>query len=187
MWTSLVKRISSNGSTWKPKDSSRLCSKHFVDGIPTLENPNPSLCMGYQLPVKTPRRELNRDSFPVQVTVADDFNYLNYSSPINSPSCVPSTLSPAPAAAAADYSYSADHDYSFTTSHEKCETCISKENLVKSLVSKVNTLTQKLKRISIADDVRSKSSFSCLEKKLKLTQKLIFTLVCPPRQFFKPL
>ena len=45
----------------------------------------------------------------------------------NSPSCVPSTLSPLllPHAPAADYSFSAYHDHSFSTSQEKCETFLS--------------------------------------------------------------
>lgn len=45
-WASIVNR--KNGSeNWKPKEDSRVCSKHFVDGRPTAVNPYPTLNLGY--------------------------------------------------------------------------------------------------------------------------------------------
>ena len=40
-----------------------LCSNHFVDGAHTLENPHPTLQMGYEKPSKKARRTLLRQ-FP---------------------------------------------------------------------------------------------------------------------------
>lgn len=37
-----------------------VCSKHFVDGIPTIENPYPSLEMGYEKPTANTKRKLLR-------------------------------------------------------------------------------------------------------------------------------
>ena len=43
-----------------PGKSDVVCSEHFVDKRPTLENPNPVLNLGYEKPAKKPRRELHR-------------------------------------------------------------------------------------------------------------------------------
>ena len=35
---------------WEPKDQSdRVCSLHFINGMPTLENPDPVLNLGYKI------------------------------------------------------------------------------------------------------------------------------------------
>ena len=69
-----------------------VCSIHFVDGRPTLENPNPTLDLGYDKPAKRPRRELVRTipEFPtataskttdaVTEPAADNFDVLPTSS-----------------------------------------------------------------------------------------------------------
>ena len=42
---------------WKPCSSDRVCSEHFVDGIPIEQNPNPTLKLGYKkISVPTPRK-----------------------------------------------------------------------------------------------------------------------------------
>ncbi|XP_032880517.1 uncharacterized protein LOC116975475 [Amblyraja radiata] len=50
-WTKLVNRKDVKGKNWQPdpKDNSRVCSKHFVDGEPTTLNPDPVLNLGYLL------------------------------------------------------------------------------------------------------------------------------------------
>ncbi|XP_060605752.1 uncharacterized protein LOC132758213 [Ruditapes philippinarum] len=46
-WKQLVGR--SNGAKlWSPPKDSRICSRHFVEGEPTLQNPLPTLEMGYE-------------------------------------------------------------------------------------------------------------------------------------------
>ncbi|XP_069121866.1 uncharacterized protein [Argopecten irradians] len=52
-WAKLLQRKGSSGCNWLPKDDSRVCSLHFVDNEPTLENPYPTLNLGY-----TPTKEL---------------------------------------------------------------------------------------------------------------------------------
>lgn len=42
-----VKNI--NRAGWEPKKNSRICSKHFIDGQPSDENPFPELEMGHQV------------------------------------------------------------------------------------------------------------------------------------------
>lgn len=40
---------------WLPNSDSRICSNHFVDSIPTLENPYPTLNLGHSQTVSAPR------------------------------------------------------------------------------------------------------------------------------------
>ena len=47
-WIQLLNRSSSNqNKLWSPKKCSRICSNHFIDGIPTEENSYPTENMGY--------------------------------------------------------------------------------------------------------------------------------------------
>ena len=52
--------------------SDMVCSKHFVDGKPTSENPMPSLNLGYEKPTKVPRRKLLRESPPLPRRMTTD-------------------------------------------------------------------------------------------------------------------
>ena len=69
-WIHLMRRTTKKKSTWSPGDSDMVCSEHFVDGMPTYENPNPSLRLGYEPPPKKARRVVLRpEIFPAnQVT-----------------------------------------------------------------------------------------------------------------------
>ena len=46
-WIHLLNRVSSSNKLWSPKKSSRVCSIHFIDGVPTDENPYPTENLGY--------------------------------------------------------------------------------------------------------------------------------------------
>ena len=48
-WIKLLKRVTADNKKWKPCSNDRVCSEHFVDGIRTVENPNPALKLGYEL------------------------------------------------------------------------------------------------------------------------------------------
>jgi len=63
-WTRLMKQT--NNTSWIPGESGMVCSKHFVDGMPTVENVNPSLNLRYELPVKKARRTLAYNKLPPQ-------------------------------------------------------------------------------------------------------------------------
>ena len=46
-WVQLLNRVTPSNKPWSPKKSSRVCSKHFVDSLPTEENPLPTENLGY--------------------------------------------------------------------------------------------------------------------------------------------
>ena len=48
-WIKLMRRVKADKSAWTPGGNDRVCSDHFVDGIPTVENPYPSLKLGYEV------------------------------------------------------------------------------------------------------------------------------------------
>ena len=65
-WTRLIRRQNADKSDWMPTKDDRVCSLHFVDGIPTEANPNPTLQLGYKSS-KTdtvPRRPLIKSPIP---------------------------------------------------------------------------------------------------------------------------
>jgi len=48
-WTKLLKRETAKRTAWNPCPSDKVCSLHFVDGVPSVENPYPTLNLGYWL------------------------------------------------------------------------------------------------------------------------------------------
>ena len=46
-WKQLVGRAGPGKKLWSPPKDSRICSNHFTDGEPTVDNPYPTLNMGY--------------------------------------------------------------------------------------------------------------------------------------------
>ena len=58
-WIKLNNRKDEKGKNWQPKSASRVCSKHFPDGRPTSQNPNPTINLGYKdiSSTKVPRKQ----------------------------------------------------------------------------------------------------------------------------------
>lgn len=63
LWIQTMKRDNVDGKPWKPGDSDRVCSNHFQDGEPTLANPLPTMGLGYERKLPTPRRKLDRNPY----------------------------------------------------------------------------------------------------------------------------
>ena len=53
-----MNRTTKKNTKWIPGGSGLVCSLHFVDGKPSLQNPNPTLNFGYQKAAKKPSRAL---------------------------------------------------------------------------------------------------------------------------------
>ena len=60
LWIKALKRENKGKTAWLPWSSDRVCSIHFIDGIPTAANPVPTLHLGYEKEVPKSRRELFR-------------------------------------------------------------------------------------------------------------------------------
>ena len=60
VWITKLKRETAKKKHWKPGQSDMVCSDHFVDGLPTVENPDPTLNLGYEAPKKKVRSQLVR-------------------------------------------------------------------------------------------------------------------------------
>ncbi|XP_070574391.1 uncharacterized protein [Ptychodera flava] len=61
-WQRLINRKDGSGKNWKPNRYSRVCSRHFIDGTPTKEHPDPTLYLGY---TDTRRQIINSRRKPV--------------------------------------------------------------------------------------------------------------------------
>ena len=47
-WVKSINRKNpKTGQNWQPSEDDRVCSKHFVDGRPTVDHPYPTVDMGY--------------------------------------------------------------------------------------------------------------------------------------------
>ena len=55
-----MRRTTKQKSAWTPGDSDMVCSEHFVDGMPTDDDPYPSLRLGYEPPPEKARRVVLR-------------------------------------------------------------------------------------------------------------------------------
>ena len=59
-WIRAINRVTKRKTPWQPGPSDTVCSRHFVNGVPTAADPMPTLELGYEKPAKKPRRELIR-------------------------------------------------------------------------------------------------------------------------------
>ena len=73
-WVKAMKRVKPGNSRWSPCASDRVCSVHFIDGISTPNNPDPSQNLGYHGPQMKPRRTLFHHSLPSQSVMLDSDN-----------------------------------------------------------------------------------------------------------------
>ena len=61
-----LRRENKDKTTWKPCNSDRVCSDHFVDGEPTVTHPFPELKLGYKKQIPQPRRKIFKHPFPLK-------------------------------------------------------------------------------------------------------------------------
>ncbi|XP_062576281.1 uncharacterized protein LOC134238184 [Saccostrea cucullata] len=137
VWRKNINRTSTDGKNiWSPNDNSRVCSKHFVDGAPSLLHPYPTINLGHMSSIVSKgrlpptKRELSKET-PKKRKISE-----SQDDPV--------------------YVCKLDHDYA-----NPCITCIEKSKEISALKSKINELQielikqKKLKQkpLSITDTV----------------------------------
>ena len=149
-WIKLLKRQNADKSSWKPCASDRVCSEHFVDQIPTVENPDPTINLGYEIYVPSSRRELFRHAVPHKKRKIDQENQPACSSSITTPQFVRSTIVPVSSQQQPSFTpIVSDHSYCKESEDQQCPACCDKNNLIKSLTKQlaaVNLENDKLKK-----------------------------------------
>lgn len=164
-WTNAMKREKSDKSKWEPKSSDRVCSIHFVDGVPTAANPDPTLKLGYETPIRKPRRELYRKPLPpkkLKLCSSDMENQCN------------SSTSDIDGDADGLFTPPFEHSYFKTPTSISCSGCTGKQELINSLVSKVNSLTLRNQTLSREKMFNSVKSSTFTWRKIKSDEKMNF-------------
>jgi hypothetical protein len=160
---------------WKPSDSNRVCSHHFIDGKPTTDNPDPTLHMGYE--VNEPRKRKlptvrsvlqHKLSRTVQIfsteTVLDDFevqisdtDVIDYEEQVLSPEANDS-LDVSETNICLQPVVNRDHEYCIgyscsaqptaetVTCDDVCTNCALKDTVIAKLQAEVKELEQQLKK-----------------------------------------
>ena len=129
-WIKLLKRENRDKTEWKPAGSDRVCSEHFVDKIPTEANPDPTICLGYNLPKTSSRRTLFRHPLPERSQPT--FQSAPFLSPPSSPNNSTDNISTSPMfTPPAD-----DHQYCRNSDKTQCLACFDKGQLIKSSTKK---------------------------------------------------
>ena len=55
-WIEALIRVTADKSVWEPCQSDSVCSVHLIDGVPTEQNPYPTLQLGYEVTVSTRKK-----------------------------------------------------------------------------------------------------------------------------------
>ena len=145
-WIKLLKRVTADNKEWKPCGNDRVCSEHFVDGIPTVENPNPTVKLGYELKQTKPRQTLFREPLtkkPKKLpAISASTQSTNHTTDTTSGAAFMS-LPPSPLLSCPDFS-SPISGYSYCTRNNpiKCQSCHYNDVLISSYKNKLEQLTR---------------------------------------------
>ena len=160
VWIRLMKRENVDKREWIPRPSDRVCSEHFVDGIPTEKNPNPSLKLGYEIQKSQPRREIKKHPIIKKVKKATSNQT---SSSNNSGDCANNIVlfeeketlisSPPPLNNPNDVPSISDHYYC-SENVKECGSCKFQKHLAKSYRTKIYCLNKHIKKLSVNNAVK---------------------------------
>ena len=156
-WIKLLKRVTTENKEWKPCSNDRVCREHYVDGIPTVENPNPTQ---YELKQTKPRRTLFREpkKLPASSASAQSTNHTTVT--ISGAAFI----SPPPSSLLACPDFSSpvsEHSYCTRNNPIKCESCDNKDVLINLYKKKLEQLTRENRLLKRAKLLKSKHmSFS---------------------------
>ena len=161
LWKKALKRENKDKIVWLPRNSDRVCSIHFIDGIPSAANVVPTLHLDCEKEAPKFRREPLRETLQkkrlidtTEICSNDEIN-INCGGEITSRIIV--TV----------------HSYPKLESANVCLPYVDKSNLIKSLVKKIDTLSLTVKKQKRNELLNSKQNrFSW--KKVNTTAKMNF-------------
>ena len=137
-----MKRETKCRKPWKPCSSDLICSDHFVDGIPTESNPDPTLKLGYEaLPKPIPRRVLLK--VPIekkQTNVYQPATSLSLTTVLAAEENQNVNNEAASARSRFPLHVPPDHCYAMSENQKLCESCQDKNSIIASLRRKVDAL-----------------------------------------------
>ena len=113
--------VSGSNKLWSPKKSSHICSMHFVDGMPTKQNPYPTVNLGYDAKRKVEHIIGSGSTAGLQPKRRRLKKAATKTLKIPAPSCSSGSI----AAAIADV----DHDHLYISSYSHDESSINIGNL----------------------------------------------------------
>ena len=120
-----------------PRNGDRVCSIHFIDGIPSAANPVPTLHLGYKKEVSKSRRELFRPPLQKKRKTEESQQTLNYTTE----NCSNDEINFDCGCENTSSITATKHLYCKLESANVCLTCVDKRNSIKSLVKKIDTLS----------------------------------------------
>ena len=170
-WVDLLKRVTDHKGPWSPCGSDRVCSDHFVDGIPTFENPNPSLKLGYEIKERKKRRLIfkhDRQPGNSRIQEADE-------EPVNKKA--PQLQEDVFALADGDIMEEVEPKKSpatISSISKDCKSCSIKKTLVETQNEEIHKLCNRLKQVKIAykRECQTAKPFSITD--IKTDEKLNF-------------
>ena len=153
-WIQAPNQKNPNRTKWIPKSSDRICSLHFVDGIPTKANPLPTMHMGYDTKRQKTRRPLFKHPLPAKKTRVEqgemEIGIIN-----NEVNQIESTTKLSSSVVLDD------HSYCWLKDTPKCLACVDQRNLVEVLVNEINILTLQNKLLKRKTLCYANSNRSC--------------------------
>ena len=154
-WILALRRVDKDNKAWKPCSSDRVCSKHFVDGVPTPSNPDPTVDLDYKQPKKKCRRVLFRKPIPKSTSSTSirnsdqvepmDTEQTASNSDGDNLQVVPDIIDTS-SESCKPISIDHDHSYVATPTAPYCTKCQDKDALVESLVKKINRLSVEVRK-----------------------------------------
>ena len=181
-WTRLLKKVTAGNKEWKPCGNDKVCSEHLLDGIPTVENPNPTLKLGYELKQTKPRRTLFREPLtkkPKKLPASSTSTQSTYHTTATISGAVMSPP-PSPSLSCPDFSSPvSEHCYCTRSNPINCESCDYKDVLINSYKKKLEQLARQnrlLKRAKLL--MKSKHiSFSWAFTKADKNELLYWSII----------
>ena len=163
-WIKLLKKVTAHIKEWSPCSNDRVCSEHLVDGKPTVENPNPTLKLGYELTQIRPRQTLFREPLtkkPKTLPASSaSVQSNNHTTATVSGTAFMSPL-PSPSLSCSDFSSPvSEHSYYTRNSPIKCKSCDYKDVLIHLYKKKLEQLKRENRLLKSAKLLKKRKPFS---------------------------